>query len=46
MKKFSFLIILLSITTIVFGQGFTENTKKTITQCGIVLGSVTVVVNS
>lgn len=46
MKKLSLILFLLSITTIVFGQSFTENTTQIVTKSGIGLGSVIAVVTS
>ncbi|WP_081918361.1 hypothetical protein [Sphingobacterium sp. ML3W] len=46
MKKISLILFLLSITTIVFGQSFTENTTQIVTKSGIGLGSVIAVVTS
>ncbi|WP_400263397.1 hypothetical protein ACFX5U_10390 [Sphingobacterium sp. SG20118] len=46
MKKLTLLLFLLSITTIVFGQSFTENTTQIVTKSGIGLGSVIAVVTS
>lgn len=45
MKKLTLLLFLLSMTTIVFGQSFTENTKI-VTTSGIGLGSVIAIVAS
>ncbi|MCS3554113.1 MULTISPECIES: hypothetical protein [Sphingobacterium] len=46
MKKLTLLIFLLSITSFVFGQDFTENTTQIVTKSGIGLGSVIAVVTS
>lgn len=46
MKKLTLILFLLSITTIVFGQSFTENTTQIVTKSGIGLGSVIAVVTS
>ncbi|MBB2949423.1 hypothetical protein [Sphingobacterium sp. JUb56] len=46
MKKLTLLIFLLSITSFVFGQEFTENTTQIVTKSGIGLGSVIAVVTS
>ncbi|MDH5826688.1 hypothetical protein [Sphingobacterium faecium] len=46
MKKLSLILFLLSITTIVFGQSFTENTTQIVTKSGIGLGSVIAIVTS
>ena len=45
MRKLTLLLFLLTMTTIVFGQDFTENTKI-VTTSGIGLGSVIAIVAS
>lgn len=46
MKKLTLIIFFLSMTSIVFGQGFMSSTTQTITQSGIGLGSVLAIVTS
>lgn len=46
MKKLTLLVFLLSMTSFVFGQDFTENTTQIVTKSGIGLGSVIAVVTS
>lgn len=46
MKKLTLLVFLLSMTTLVFGQDFTDNTTQIVTKSGIGLGSVIAVVTS